>query len=224
MLQTVTVKVKLQVASQVFEFDYLTKQFSDACNYVSEWIFNHNFNLNQNQINKEIYYQIRKQFKLKAQLTQSVIRAVVARYKTVKTQLANKPYHVYDQIAKQNYYIERDLNWLQKPIRFKRPQADLQRDRDWSIVDKQLSINTLANRIKCNYTCYGFEKYLDGSWKFGLAKLIKHGKNWFLHISASKELPDYDKDQTQHVIGLDRGLRFLTVCYDEKGKSFFSNW
>lgn len=221
MLQTVTVKVKLQVASQVPEFDYLTKQFSDACNYVSEWIFNHNFNLNQNQINKEIYYQIRKQFKLKAQLTQSVIRAVVARYKTIKTQLANKPYRVYDQTTKHHYYIERDLNWLQKPIRFKRPQADLQRDRDWSIVDKQLSINTLANRIKCNYTCYGFEKYLDGSWKFGLAKLIKQGKNWFLHISASKELPDYDKDQTRHVIGIDRGLRFLTVCYDEKGKSFF---
>ena len=140
MLQTVTVKVKLQVASQVPEFDYLTKQFRDACNYVSEWIFNHDFNLNQNQINKEIYSQIRKQFKLKAQLTQSVIRAVVARYKTVKTQLANKPYHVYDQTTKQNYYIKRDLNWLQKPIQFKRPQADLQRNRDWSVVDKQHAI------------------------------------------------------------------------------------
>ena len=51
--------------------------------------------------------------------------------------------------------------------------------------------------------------------------MIKQGKNWFFYISASKELPDYDKDQTQHVIGIDRGLRFLTVCYDEKGKTFF---
>ena len=56
-----------------------------------------------------------------------------------------------------------------------------------------------------------------------MAKLLQYGKNWYFYISASKELPDYDKNQTQHVVGIDRGLRFLTTCYDEKGKTLFTS-
>ena len=203
------------------EFKYLSNQFRDACNFVSKWIFNHNFELNQAVINRAIYYDIRQQFNLKAQLAQSVIRSTVARYKTVNTQLKARIYHIYDQLTNQNYYIERDLNWLQKPIKFNKPQADLQRNRDWSFVNGQLSINTLGKRVHLSYICHGFDQYLDGSWHFGMAKLIQYGKNWYFYISASKELPDYDKNQTQHVVGIDRGLRFLTTCYDEKGKTLF---
>lgn len=223
LLQTVTIKVKLQVPKQVPEFVYLTTQFRDACNYVSKWIFEHDFNLNQIKINQAIYYNIRNKFHLKAQLTQSVIRAVVARYKTVKTQLNSKPYRVYDKASNKYYFVPRDLSWLQQPLVFKRPQADLQRSRDWSIVKNQLSIITLNGRIKCDYVCHGFDQYLDSSWKFGLAKLVKQHSKWFLHVSASKEFPDYDKDQTQHVIGVDRGLRFLTTCYDNHGETLFQN-
>ena len=221
MQQLITIKAKLITNRPMQEFDYLSKQFRDACNFVSAWIFDHNFEMNQAVINREIYYQIRHDFKLKAQLTQSVIRAVVARYKTVKKQLQDRDYHVYDRATDKNYYIKRDLSWLQRPIKFKKSQADLQRNRDWSMVDKQLSINTLSGRIKLKYVCHGFDQYLDGSWHFGMAKLIQYGKNWYFYISASKELPDYDKNQTQHVVGIDRGLRFLTVCYDEKGKTLF---
>lgn len=228
MQQAITIKTKLLVDSNMPEFDYLTKQFRDACNFVSDWIFNHDFELNQIKINHELYYQIRRNFKLKAQLTQSVIRSVVARYRTVRTQLANKPYRVwsgkYDKNGHKIYLsIARDLTWLWQPIRFKKPQADLQRNRDWSLTDGKLSINTLGKRVKTAYICRGFDQYLDGSWKFGLAKLIKHGKHWYFYISASKELPDYNKDQTKHVIGIDRGLRFLTVCYDEQGKTLFQS-
>lgn len=36
-------------------------------------------------------------------------------------------------------------------------------------------------------------------------------------------MPDYDLNQTQHVVGIDRGLRFLATCYDEQGRTkFFS--
>ena len=223
MEQSITIKIKLITNRVMPEFKYLSKQFRDACNFVSKWIFNHNFELNQAVINRAIYYDIRQQFNLKAQLAQSVIRSTVARYKTVKTQLKARDYHIYDKSVNKNYYIERDLNWLQKPIKFNKPQADLQRNRDWSFINGQLSINTLGKRVHLPYICHGFDQYLDGSWHFGMAKLIQYGKNWYFYISASKELPDYDKNQTQHVVGIDRGLRFLTTCYDEKGKTLFTS-
>ena len=228
MQQTITIKAKLLTDSEMPEFNYLTEQFRKACNFVSDWVFNHDFELNQLKINDAIYYQIRRDFKLKAQLTQSVIRAVVARYKAVQTQLANKPYRVwsgkYDKKSHKIYLsIARDLTWLWQPIHFKRPQADLQRNRDWSLTAGKLSINTLNKRVKTAYVCYGFDQYLDGSWKLGLAKLIKNGKHWYFYISASKELPDYQKSQTRHVIGIDRGLNFLTTCYDEQGKTLFQS-
>ena len=223
MEQSITIKIKLITNRVMPEFKYLSNQFRDACNFVSKWIFNHNFELNQAVINRAIYYDIRQQFNLKAQLAQSVIRSTVARYKTVNTQLKARNYYIYDQLTNQNYYIERDLNWLQKPIKFNKPQADLQRNRDWSFVNGQLSINTLGKRVHLSYICHGFDQYLDGSWHFGMAKLIQYGKNWYFYISASKELPDYDKNQTQHVVGIDRGLRFLTTCYDEKGKTLFTS-
>ena len=223
MEQSITIKIKLITNRVMPEFKYLSNQFRDACNFVSKWIFNHNFELNQTVINRAIYYDIRQQFNLKAQLAQSVIRSTVARYKTVNTKLKARNYHIYDQLTNQNYYIERDLNWLQKPIKFNKPQADLQRNRDWSFVNGQLSINTLGKRVHLSYICHGFDQYLDGSWHFGMAKLLQYGKNWYFYISASKELPDYDKNQTQHVVGIDRGLRFLTTCYDEKGKTLFTS-
>lgn len=144
MEQSITIKTKLVTDQAMPEFEYLSKQFRDACNFVSKWIFNHNFELNQAVINRAIYYDIRQQFNLKAQLAQSAIRSTVARYRTVKTQLKARDYHIYDKSVNKNYYIERDLNWLQKPIKFNKPQADLQRNRDWSFVNGQLSINTLS--------------------------------------------------------------------------------
>ncbi|WP_046922129.1 transposase, partial [Ligilactobacillus ruminis] len=47
------------------------------------------------------------------------------------------------------------------------------------------------------------------------------GNKWYMHISATKELPDYLKEQSQHVVGIDRGLRFLATAYDEHGKTLF---
>lgn len=218
MQTTVTIKVKL-LKHNIPEFDQLTERFTQVCNHISEWILSHDFLLNQIKINHEIYYQIRNKFQIKSQLTQSAIRCVVARYKTVLKQLEQRPFHYYDQFTKKSYYVKRDLTWLQYPIRFKRPAADLQRNRDWSFTKGQLSINTLDQRIKTDYLCKGFDQYKD--WKFGMAKLIKQDNNWYFYISASKDLPDYQLKNTQHVVGIDRGLRFLATCYNEKGKTLF---
>ena len=61
--------------------------FRNGCNTVSEYIFNNDFPLNQLTIQKEIYQDIRSKHQLKSQMSISTIRTVVARYKTVQTQL-----------------------------------------------------------------------------------------------------------------------------------------
>ena len=222
--QTVNIKVKLNILEPNvgMKFSKTMEQYRLACNYVSEYLFNNNFPLNKNEVQKVIYNTIREKFNLKSQMTISCIRSVIARYKTVKTQMARRPYKYQDQNTGEWYREVRDLNWLHKPISFNRPQVDLQRNRDWSYLSSgQLSINTLDGRVKVEPICRGFNQYLDGTWKFGLAKLLKSSGKWYLHISATKEVADFNKQTVKHVVGLDRGLRFLATSYDEQGKTAF---
>ena len=224
MEQTVNIKVKLNILEPNvgMKFSKTMEQYRLACNYVSEYLFNNNFPLNKNEVQKVIYNTIREKFNLKSQMTISCIRSVIARYKTVKTQMARRPYKYQDQNTGEWYREVRDLNWLHKPISFNRPQVDLQRNRDWSYLSSgQLSINTLDGRVKVEPICRGFNQYLDGTWKFGLAKLLKSSGKWYLHISATKEVADFNKQTVKHVVGLDRGLRFLATSYDEQGKTAF---
>jgi IS605 OrfB family transposase len=222
----VTIKVKLKIPNSetALSFSKTMEQYRQACNYVSEYIFNHDFDMKQSRLNKELYAKLRNLFSLKSQMAQSVIRTVIARYKTIKTQMLRRPYKYQDQNTGEWHREVRNLNWLCKPISFNRPQVDLQRNRDWSYLSNgQLSINTLDGRVKANPVCHGFSQYFDGTWKFGLAKLLKSGNKWYLHISATKEVADFDKQTVKHVVGIDRGLRFLTTTYDEKGKTTFFN-
>ena len=224
MEQTVNIKVKLNILEPNvgMKFSKTMEQYRLACNYVSEYLFNNNFPLNKNEVQKVIYNTIREKFNLKSQMTISCIRSVIARYKTVKTQMARRPYKYQDQNTGEWYREVRDLTWLHKPISFNRPQVDLQRNRDWSYLSSgQLSINTLDGRVKVDPICRGFNQYLDGTWKFGLAKLLKSSGKWYLHISATKEVADFNKQTVKHVVGLDRGLRFLATSYDEQGKTAF---
>ena len=224
MEQTVNIKVKLNILEPNvgMKFSKTMEQYRLACNYVSEYLFNNNFPLNKNEVQKVIYNTIREKFNLKSQMTISCIRSVIARYKTVKTQMARRPYKYQNQNTGEWYREVRDLTWLHKPISFNRPQVDLQRNRDWSYLSSgQLSINTLDGRVKVDPICRGFNQYLDGTWKFGLAKLLKSSGKWYLHISATKEVADFNKQTVKHVVGLDRGLRFLATSYDEQGKTVF---
>ena len=51
--------------------------------------------------------------------------------------------------------------------------------------------------------------------------MIEHGGNWYLHISATKLIGVVSTEQITHVVGIDRGIRFHAVCYDEQGKTTF---
>ncbi|AUI76730.1 RNA-guided endonuclease TnpB family protein [Lactobacillus helveticus] len=202
-------------------------KYRDACNFISQYIFEHAFELKQSKLNKALYHDLRDKFELKSQMAQSAIKTVIARYKTVKTQLFQHPFR-YDTGKKDGKgrgiwaQIYRDLALLWQPINFKRPQLDLQRGRDWSYLSatNQLSLNTLNGRRKVDFVCKGFDQYLDQTkWKFGSLKMLQLRGKWYIHLSATTAIPEFEAEQAVHVVGIDRGLRFLAACYDEKGKS-----
>ena len=220
---TKTIKLRISVTPEQIElFRQTTEQYRQACNFVSQYIFDNAFDLAYLSLNRALYADIRSRFGLKSQMAQSCIKTTIARYKTVKEQLFQNPYQYKDESGDWKR-IAKTLEWLWKPIFFGRPQVDLVRDRDYSFVDggKTLSINTLGGRVKCSFFGDHFAAYLDGSYDFGTAKLVELNGLWYLHIPVTKEVEDFEKENVRHVVGIDRGLRFLAVSYDEQGKTAF---
>lgn len=221
LLVTVTLKLRLYPTNeQVRALDLTMDEYKNACNLVSSYYFNNQFQSSQSDLQRALYHLLRNKFQLKSQMAQSVFKTVLARYKTVNTQLRQKPYHYQDVNTKQWYRHPRDLDWLQKPINFKRPQYDLVAARDWSFVKGQLSLNTIFNREKINYNTKGFEQYLDQG-KLGTAKLVKAQGHYFLHVSCTIGTSEFSKNELTHVVGIDRGLRFLATAYDEHDQTTF---
>ena len=220
---TKTVKLRINITPEQTElFRQMTEQYRQACNFVSQYIFDNQFDLAYLSLNRVLYAEIRSRFGLKSQMAQSSIKTVIAKYKTVKQQLLQRPYKYKDE--KGNWkYITKTLEWLWKPVFFGRPKTDLVRDRDYSFVDKgqTLSINTLGGRVKCSFFGEHFSAYLDGSYSLGTAKLVELNGLWYLHIPVTKTIEDFEKEKVRHVVGIDRGLRFLAVSYDEQGKTEF---
>ncbi|WP_288298739.1 transposase [uncultured Megasphaera sp.] len=222
---TKTIKLRLYVDdNQIQQLQEMTEQYRQACNFVSQYIFDNDFELNSNRLNKALYQEVRGTFGLKSQLAQSVFRTATACYKTVKEQLFQHPYKYKDENGKWQR-INKTLEWLWKPIVFRRPQADLVRNRDYSFIDEgnTLSINTLGKRIKVSYAGEHFAEYLDGSWSLGTGKLVELNGLWYFHVPVTKAVEEFSKDNVRHVVGIDRGLRFLTVAYDEQGETTFQS-
>lgn len=201
--------------------------YRNACNHVSQYLFDHDFEMKQSTLQAVLYHDIRNRFGLKSQMTQSVFKTVIARYKAVQTQLRKQ--RVWDGYKKDNHgkdlpnYIRKDLTFLWQSIEFKRPQLDLVRNRDYSFKDDVLSLNTLNGRILVKVHNLSENPYFDGSWTLGTGKVVRSGKHWFFHVAVSKEVPDFQLAQLQHVVGIDRGLRQIITSYDEKGKTRFVN-
>ena len=196
MKQTLTAKLKIVPTEQDAALMVDTMHaYSAACNFVSEYIFETR-DLVQASLNRALYRELRDRFGLRSQMAQSVMKTVIAKY---KTNLSNKH------------------SWI-KPV-FNKPQLDLVWNRDYSLNrDKTLfSVNTLEGRIKVSFFAEGVD--IDGG--FGTAKLVyKHGK-FFLHVPVTKEVEELPLSDVSNVVGVDRGIRFLVATYDSEGKSEF---
>ncbi|MCI7216806.1 MAG: transposase, partial [Megasphaera elsdenii] len=198
---TKTIKLRIHVTpEQETLFRQMTEQYRQACNFVSQYIFDHRFNMTYQSLNKELYRDLRSQFGLKSQLAQSSIKTTIARYKTVKQQLFQNHYRYKDENGNWQR-IAKTLEWLWKPIFFTRPQADLVRNRDYSFVDdgQILSINTLGKRTKCTFEGEHFAEYLDGAYDLGTAKLVELKGLWYLHIPVTQAVEDFQKENVRHV-------------------------
>ncbi|WP_368076547.1 hypothetical protein [Dysosmobacter sp.] len=97
---SITAKIKV-VASDEDKalLDETMSVYREACNYVSDYVFR-THDLKQFSLNKALYPTLRAEFGLKFQMTQSVFKTVIARYKTI---------------------LENQKEWI-KPS-FKKPQA-----------------------------------------------------------------------------------------------------
>ncbi len=200
-MEQITITAKIQISvntdSKVL-LDETMSVYSDACNYVSEYVFR-THDLKQFSLNKVLYSAIREKFGLKSQMTQSVFKTVIARYKTI---------------------LENQKEWIQPS--FKKPQYDLVWNRDYSLTKNCFSVNTLNGRVKLPYFTEGMSKYFDHDiYKFGTAKLVnKHGK-YFLHIPVTYDIEESNISDICNVVGIDRGINFVAATYDSKHKSAF---
>ena len=205
---------------------YMTEQYRLACNFVSQYIFDHNFPMSSVTLSNRLYQTIRSEFGLKSQMTQSAIRTVTARYDGIRTQMKEKPYKFKDVYTNRWHCVYRTLDWLQKPVLFSRPQVDLVRNRDYSIVTDQktnttyLSLNTLDGRIKVTFDVPAcFSDYFDGTWSFGTGKIVSLKDEWYFHIPMTrKNDTEFDqppaKNDRHTICTTSATLKYFNLCFN----------
>ncbi len=199
--------------------------YSKVCNFVSEYVYENYDELtlpSPFELQKVLYKTVRSNFPLKSQMTISTFRTVVGRYRALiaKIKRSQEDYEWWLKRKKEKelkgltFKRKEPYIYKWKQIQFKLPQCDQVSDRDWSFVEhgKRISINTLNGRIKLFYSDKGFEKYRGCT--HGSAKLVIRKGKAFLYVSVAVPVPDVDFCKVTNVVGIDSGIRFLTVSYD----------
>ena len=196
------VTVKIQIMPPLEDRHNLNESmelYRLACNHISAYCFE-NKCLKREIIHKALYEKLRTVYGLKSQMACSAIITVISKYKSI---------------------LGQQHTWIQP--NFKKPQLDLVWNRDYSLVQSVFSVNTLSGRLKCPFHSKGMEQYFDkDKYKFGTARLIQdHNGKYYLHIPVTTQIEEIQVSDISHVVGIDRGINFLAVSYDSKGKSTF---
>ena len=202
-MEQMTITAKIQIIAAETDkvlLDETMSAYRNACNYVSDYVFR-THDLKQFSLNKALYSILREKFSLKSQMAQSVLKTVIARYKTI---------------------LENQKKWI-RPC-FKRPQYDLVWNRDYSLTRSCFSVNTLKGRVKLPYFVKGMSKYFDRTlYKFGTAKLVNKGGKYFLHIAITYDIEEVRLSEICNIVGIDRGINFVIATYNSKNRSDFVN-
>ncbi|WP_028778908.1 RNA-guided endonuclease InsQ/TnpB family protein [Shimazuella kribbensis] len=196
---TITAKVKISPNEEQKKLLLETLQaVKVGCNFVSEQVYQSKVLTRAKLINMT-YETLRSHYSLRSQMSQSIAIAVIAKYKSAKSN---------------------DHNW--SLVRFKKPEYDLVFNRDYSIrPNKIFSVNTLEGRVQIPYETKGMEHFFDGTWRFGTAKLVYKKQKYFLHIPMTKEIPDADLKEVKNILGVDVGLNFLAVTFNSQDTTTF---
>ena len=209
--ETLTEQVKLiTTPEQDARFLEFAKRYAAACDYVSKQAFVLGITKSSQKMHKLWYYDIRDRFDLKSQAACSVFRTVAARYKTVDTQLKEQQWKFTDPGSGKSFCFKKDIRWLQSPVAFRRPQADLVRKDDWSILKdgRILSVSTLTSREQVPFQTRKDSRLMNRRWTCGTAKLVFHetDRHWYLHISVTAAIKPVQISDITTVAGIDRGL------------------
>lgn len=198
MEQTLTAKIRLYpTAEQQYMLVQSMQAYKDGCNLVSDYVYETGI-LSRDVLNKALYYRLREAFQLRSQMAQSVIRTVVGSYRSMK---ANGEWS--KAAYKHGFYT---LVW----------------NRDYTLKDSCFSVNTIYGRLQMLYNNTGLSHYFDKNhYKFGSAVLIYKHQKFYLCISVTAEFPEVHTDEFCNVVGVDRGINFLAVAYNSKGKTQF---
>lgn len=199
-MTTTTAKIQIlpsieQAQALLEAFDLYTK----ACNWLSAKVFETKV-LNQVKLHQAYYQAMRDELGTRSQITQSVIKTVVAKYKS----------------AKSNGH-----EWTL--IEFSGKDYDLVWNRDYSLQGDVFSIGANQGRIKVPLIKKGMAKYFNAQYRWGTAKVVYKLGKWYLHIPVTKEVNPLLVDDVNHLVGVDLGINFLATTYDSKGKTKFYN-
>ena len=226
MIITEVLKLKVNVSpKQADDLRETQRQFVTACNMVSQYIFDHGFIMQQRVLQDRLYRQIRSEFDMPSFLAQSVIKTVLAKYKTVKTQNIQK---LFKQAKKQGWEFDPKtvFEYLWQPVEFKTPFVQYARKYSYSVLsDGSVSMLTLHGREKATaqWKVGYFDKFYNGGWEQASATLHERRGKFYLHIAMQKEVEEFSKDTVKHVVGIDRGLRQIVTVCDERGKFHFAS-
>lgn len=155
-----------------------------ACNAISAHAWKHQV-FNQYAIHDALYYTLRRQFALSAQLVVRCLSKVADAYKTDKTTWCH---------FKEHGSIAYDARLL-------RYETDKQ----------QVSIWMLPGREAIPYQCGERQKDLL-THQQGESDLMYHGGEWYLLATCEVEEPT--PEQVEHWLGVDRGIVNLAVDSD----------
>ena len=191
-----TATVKTDLNPEVVR--HTQEAWAKACNYVSRVYFQAD-GMTTRGLHDECYEQIRS-FGLSAQVSQSAIRQVKARYEALD-------------------------GFPERPISFRTDGAvQLQggsRGRDFSFTQRGLSVWTIDGRIK-PVEFWGPPRLEEfrREWQLGDAKMFVRGGAVYLAISFKSEAPE-KRCPPDAVVGIDRGQNYLATVTDGENVLFF---
>jgi IS605 OrfB family transposase len=185
MQATVTLKIKLETTEQVSQSLFETnKAYVVALNQTSQVSFEKKV-FNPVALHHITYRDVRELTKLPANLVCSARSVVAEAYKRDR---------------------EKRHKWKESAaMRYDAHTLTVKPDQEYA------TLSTLAGRARVSLILSDYHRqYLDGTWEIEpTAAVLRKGKVWYLHLIATKDIPDSPSDG---VIGVDSGIvRIATV-------------
>jgi len=170
----------------------------NGLNHASKIAYNNNLISSFKHLQTLVYADLRANFGLKSQMACNVCSVVAGSYASMKSN-GEKTLAIY-----------------------KKPKLQYSYNRDYSFLKTGLvSIATTQDRIKLPFVAKGQEQFLDGSWKYGTATLVKKKGKYYLHVAVKKEFSVCDDKEIINVVGADVGMNYLITAVNSEDKSLF---